>query len=253
MQDIRADAGLAGGDGTGRIVVSPEFDKFTDRIKQVLLFAREEASHFNHNYIGTEHLLLGLVREKEGIAGQVLREAGVGVDLTRVRSAVEFTIGRGEHTEIGDTINLTPHAKKAIEHAIVEARQLDDEVIDTEHFLLGLVGESEGIALGILESLGADLGKVRKQVLAARRGERVDVGDMSLSPRAINALRLAAEEARVLGHSDVGTGDLLVGLVRDGEGRQQKGIAASILQRLGMNLQMIRQEVRQAESQGEPS
>lgn len=233
--------------------MSPEFDRFTDRVKQVLLFAREEAARFDHNYIGTEHLLLGLVREEEGIAGQTLREAGIGVDLAKVRSAVEFIVGKGEHTETGDTINLTPRAKKAIEQAIAEARQLDDEVIDTEHFLLGLIGESEGIALGILESLGVDLADLRRRVLALKRGERGDVGDLSLTPRAINALRLAAEEARTLGHKDVGTGDILVGLVRDGEGRTQKGIAAAILQRLGMNLQMMRQEVRQAESQGEPS
>ena len=133
--------------------MSDRFDKFTERAKKVLVLAQEEAQRFNHNYIGTEHLLLGLVREGEGVAAKVL--ANLGVDLNKVRSAVEFIIGRGERTVTGD-IGLTPRAKKVIELSVEEARRLNHNYIGTEHLLLGLVREGEGIAAGVLESLGVN-------------------------------------------------------------------------------------------------
>jgi ATP-dependent Clp protease ATP-binding subunit ClpC len=142
--------------------MSDRFDKFTERAKKVLVLAQEEAQRFNHNYIGTEHLLLGLVREGEGIAAKVL--ATLGVELNKVRSAVEFIIGRGDRMVIGD-ITLTPRAKKVIELAVEEARRLNHNYIGTEHLLLGLVREGEGIAAGVLESLGVNLEKVRAQVI----------------------------------------------------------------------------------------
>src|SRR5579884_3314081 len=138
------------------------FDKFTERARKVLQLAQEEAQRFNHNYIGTEHLLLGLVREGEGVAAKVL--ANLGVDLNKVRSAVEFIIGRGDRTVTGD-IGLTPRAKKVIELSVDEARRLNHHYIGTEHLLLGLVREGEGIAAGVLESLGVSLDKVRAQVI----------------------------------------------------------------------------------------
>ncbi|HLH22775.1 MAG TPA: ATP-dependent Clp protease ATP-binding subunit [Chloroflexota bacterium] len=138
------------------------FDKFTERARKVLQLAQEEAQRFNHNYIGTEHLLLGLVREGEGVAAKVL--ANLGVDLNKVRSAVEFIIGRGDRTVTGD-IGLTPRAKKVIELSVDEARRLNHHYIGTEHLLLGLVREGEGIAAGVLESLGVSLDKVRNQVI----------------------------------------------------------------------------------------
>ena len=142
--------------------MSDRFDKFTERAKKVLVLAQEEAQRFNHNYIGTEHLLLGLVREGEGIAAKVL--SNLGVELQKVRSAVEFIIGRGDRMVIGD-ISLTPRAKKVIELAVEEARRLNHNYIGTEHLLLGLVREGEGIAAGVLESLGVNLEKVRAQVI----------------------------------------------------------------------------------------
>ncbi len=141
--------------------MAERFDKFTERARKVLQLAQEEAQRFNHNYIGTEHLLLGLVREGEGVAAKVL--ANLGVDLNKVRSAVEFIIGRGERTVTGD-IGLTPRAKKVIELSVEEARRLNHNYIGTEHLLLGLVREGEGIAAGVLESLGVSLDKVRQQV-----------------------------------------------------------------------------------------
>jgi len=138
------------------------FDKFTERARKVLSLAQEEAQRFQHNYIGTEHLLLGLVREGEGVAAKVL--SNLGVDLNKVRSAVEDIIGRGDRIVTGE-IGLTPRAKKVIELAVDEARRLNHHYIGTEHLLLGLVREGEGIAAGVLESLGVNLEKVRTQTI----------------------------------------------------------------------------------------
>src|ERR1700686_2869243 len=138
------------------------FDKFTERARKVLSLAQEEAQRFQHNYIGTEHLLLGLVREGEGVAAKVL--SNLGVELNKVRSAVEFIIGRGDRIVLGE-IGLTPRAKKVIELAVDEARRLNHHYIGTEHLLLGLVREGEGIAAGVLESLGVNLEKVRTQTI----------------------------------------------------------------------------------------
>ena len=134
------------------------FDKFTERAKKVLSLAQEEAQRFQHNYIGTEHLLLGLVREEEGVAARVLLK--LGVELNRVREAVEFIIGRGDRIVLGE-IGLTPRAKKVIELAIDEARHMNHHYIGTEHLLLGLIREGEGIAAGVLESLGVKLEQAR--------------------------------------------------------------------------------------------
>jgi len=140
--------------------MADRFDKFTERARRVLTLAQEEAQRFNHNYIGTEHLLLGLVREGDGVAAKVL--ANLGVELNKVRSAVEFIIGRGDRAVVGE-IGLTPRAKKVIELAVDEARRLNHHYIGTEHVLLGLVREGEGIAAGVLESLGVNLERVRAE------------------------------------------------------------------------------------------
>src|SRR4026209_2274153 len=138
------------------------FDKFTDRARKVLALAQDEAQRFNHNYIGTEHLLLGLVREGEGVAARVLEN--MNGELAKVRTAVEFIIGRGDRPVVGE-VGLTPRAKRVIELAIDEARRLGHNYIGTEPLLLGLVREGEGIAAGVLESLGVNLDKVRHQVI----------------------------------------------------------------------------------------
>ena len=136
------------------------FEKFSERARRVLSLAQEEAQRFNHNYIGTEHILLGLVRETEGVAARVL--SNLNVELVKVRSAVEFIIGRGERPTPGE-IGLTPRAKKVIELAVDEARRLNHHYIGTEHLLIGLMREGEGVAAGVLESLGVSLEKVRDE------------------------------------------------------------------------------------------
>jgi ATP-dependent Clp protease ATP-binding subunit ClpC len=148
--------------GTGVRDSMERFDKFTDRARKVLTLAQDEAQRFNHNYIGTEHLLLGLVREGEGVAARVLEN--MNVELAKVRTAVEFIIGRGDRPVVGE-VGLTPRAKRVIELAIDEARRLGHNYIGTEHLLLGLVREGEGIAAGVLESLGVNLDKVRHEVI----------------------------------------------------------------------------------------
>ena len=140
--------------------MASRFEKFSERARRVLSLAQEEAQRFNHNYIGTEHILLGLVRETDGVAARVL--SSLGVELTKVRSAVEFIIGRGERPSPGD-IGLTPRAKKVIELAVDEARRLSHHYIGTEHLLIGIMRESEGVAAGVLESLGVSLDKVRAE------------------------------------------------------------------------------------------
>jgi ATP-dependent Clp protease ATP-binding subunit ClpA len=140
------------------------YDKFTERARKVLSLAREEAQRFQHNYIGTEHLLLGLVRDGEGVAAKVL--SNLGVDLNKVRNAVEFIVGHGDRIVLGE-IGLTPRAKTVIELAMNEARRLNHHYIGTEHLLLGLVREGDGTAVRALESLGVNLEKVRTQTIQA--------------------------------------------------------------------------------------
>src|SRR2546430_15897267 len=140
--------------------MADRFDKFTERARRVLTLAQEEAQRFNHNYIGPEHLLLGLIRGQDGVAAKVL--ANLGVELNKVRSAVEFIIGRGDRAVLGE-IGLTPRAKKVIQLAVDEARRINHHYIGTEHLLLGLVREGEGIAAGVLESLGVNLERVRAE------------------------------------------------------------------------------------------
>jgi ATP-dependent Clp protease ATP-binding subunit ClpC len=140
--------------------MSSRFEKFSERARRVLTLAQEEARQLNHNYIGTEHILLGLVREEEGVAAKVL--TNLGASLNKVRQAVEFISGRGERPSTGET-GLTPRAKRVIELAIDEARQLSHNYIGTEHLLLGLLREGEGVAAGVLDSLGITLERARTE------------------------------------------------------------------------------------------
>ncbi len=138
------------------------FDRFNDRAKRVLALAQDEAIRFNHNYIGTEHLLLGLVREGEGVAALVL--VSLGVELANARAMVEMIIGRGDAATTPSEITLSPRTKKVIEFAIDEARKLGHSHVGTEHVLLGLVREGQGIASGMLESLGLSGAQIAQRV-----------------------------------------------------------------------------------------
>ncbi|WP_275412924.1 Clp protease N-terminal domain-containing protein, partial [Actinoplanes palleronii] len=138
------------------------FERFTDRARRVVVLAQEEARMLNHNYIGTEHILLGLIHEGEGVAAKALES--LGISLEGVRQQVEEIIGQGQQAPSGH-IPFTPRAKKVLELSLREALQLGHDYIGTEHILLGLIRENEGVAAQVLVKLGADLGRVRQQVL----------------------------------------------------------------------------------------
>jgi ATP-dependent Clp protease ATP-binding subunit ClpC len=143
------------------------FERFTDRARNVVVLAQEEARLLKHNYIGTEHILLGLVRESEGIAAQALQALGIGLEA--VREQVQEIIGTGQHAPSG-TIPFTPRAKKVLELSLREAMQLGDSYIGTEHILLGLIREGEGVAAQVLVKLDGNLNKVRQQVIRMKAG-----------------------------------------------------------------------------------
>ena len=138
------------------------FEVFTDRARRVVVLAQEEARMLNHNYIGTEHLLLGLIHEGEGVAATALES--LGISLQDVRQNVEEMIGRGQH-ELSGHIPFTPRTKKVLELSLRESQQLGHDYIGTEHILLGLIREAEGVAAQVLVKMGADLNRVRQQVL----------------------------------------------------------------------------------------
>jgi ATP-dependent Clp protease ATP-binding subunit ClpA len=144
------------------------FERFTDRARRVVVLAQEEARLLNHNYVGTEHLLLGLIHEGQGVAAMALES--LGISLQAVRAEVEEIIGRGQRTPSGH-IPFTPRAKKVLELSLREAKQLGHNYIGTEHILLGLIREGEGVAAQVLVKLAADLSRAREQVIGLLSGD----------------------------------------------------------------------------------
>jgi ATP-dependent Clp protease ATP-binding subunit ClpA len=227
------------------------FDRFNDRAKRVLALAQDEAVRFNHNYIGTEHLLLGLVREGEGAAARVLDS--LGIELSKVRMSVESMIGRGDPAVRPSEITLSPRTKKVIELAIDEARKLGHSHVGTEHLLLGLVREGGHVGAKVLESLGVTLEKVRAQVIAVvgqphgQGGPVADPHDVPatgpfdlLDRPARRVLGLAEEEARQMRHNWIGTEHVLIAVLRS------DGVAQRALQELGVTLDQARAGVFKA-------
>jgi ATP-dependent Clp protease ATP-binding subunit ClpC len=137
------------------------FERFTDRARRVLVLAREEAEVLNHDYLGTEHILLGLLREAEGVAAKALRS--LGVSLEAVRQQVQEIVGRGESPPTGH-IPVTPGARRSLELSLREARKLGRNEVGTEHILLGLIREGEGVGAQVLVRLGADRRRVRQML-----------------------------------------------------------------------------------------
>jgi ATP-dependent Clp protease ATP-binding subunit ClpA len=215
------------------------FDRFNDRAKRVLALAQDEAIRFNHNYIGVEHLLLGLIREGEGVAARVLNS--LGVDLSKTRSSVEFIVGQGESTTSPSEITLSPRTKKVIELAIDEARKLGHSHVGTEHLLLGIVREGDSVGAGVLQSLGVSLDRVRERVVAVLGQQGTDAGAaasagipssmgaavIAASHPVSNADRLDASVRRALARAyweagranakEIAPHHLLLGLITSGE------------------------------------
>ena len=143
------------------------FERFTDRARRVVVLAQEEARMLSHNYIGTEHILLGLIHEGEGVAARTLES--MNISLEAVRRQIEEIIGHGQATPTGH-IPFTPRAKKVLELSLRESLQLGANYIGTEHILLGLIREGEGVAAEVLQKLGADLNRVRQTVIQVLSG-----------------------------------------------------------------------------------
>src|SRR5262249_54998610 len=226
---------------------------FTPRAKRVLELAVEEASHLGHRELGTEHLLLGLIQEREGIAARVLTNLGLepGAVRSRVRELRGGAAGgavraspaeeRGRAPPDRDPFHaFTDRARKVVSLAKDEAKRLDHEYVSTENLLVGLVAEGTGVAANVLRRFGVDLARVRSELeKIVSRSPPVEVrGNLPFTPRAKVALEFAVAEARLLGHPYVGTEHLLLGLIREGE-----GIAVLVLQRIGVDLAEARTEI----------
>jgi ATP-dependent Clp protease ATP-binding subunit ClpC len=171
------------------------FERFTDRARRVVVLAQEEARMLNHNYIGTEHILLGLIHEGEGVAAKALESMNISLDA--VREQVQEIIGQGQAAPTGH-IPFTPRAKKVLELSLREALQLGHNYIGTEHILLGLIREGEGVAAQVLQKLGAAgrLGRARpvrpkphaaRARIQARPGDRAREGDRARDAGAVTA------------------------------------------------------------------
>jgi Clp amino terminal domain, pathogenicity island component len=172
------------------------FERFTDRARRVVVLAQEEARLLNHNYIGTEHILLGLIHEGEGVAAKALES--LGISLEAVRAQVEEIIGQGQTAPTGH-IPFTPRAKKVLELSLREALQLGHNYIGTEHILLGLIREGEGVAAQVLVKLGADLSRVRRQVQRLLTGEGEQAGARSRLVRLTVPADLLDYDERIAG------------------------------------------------------
>src|SRR5512139_3561496 len=155
------------------------FERFTERARQVVVLAQEEARSLKHNYIGTEHLLLGLLREEEGVAARILE--GLDVSVEEVKAAVVPIVGSGEEEPQGQ-IPFTPRAKKVLEPAFPEALSLGHNYIGTEHILLGLVREDEGVAARILLDFDADAEKIRNEIIRMLSGPGRRQSGASVAP-----------------------------------------------------------------------
>jgi len=229
------------------------YEPFTDRVRKVFKCANEEARRFNHEYIGTEHILLGLIKEGSGVAANALRN--LDIDLRKIRLEMEKLIQSGPDMVTMGKLPQTPRAKKVIEYAMEEARNLGHKCVGTEHILLGLLREDEGVAAQILMNLGLTLETVRNEVLAlvgsGQAGAPVpplqppqpppaapSYMSLPLADEVRQLLRDAAEVARWFGHKSVCTGYLLLGLVH-----ASGTSAARVLARSNVAPQVVRREL----------
>ena len=197
------------------------FERFTDRARQTVVVAQEEARRLGHDYIGTEHLLLGLLGEPDGVAAKALNQLGISLEATRAR--VESIIGRGSGEPTGQ-IPFTPRAKKVLELSLREALQLGHNYIGTEHVLLGLVREGEGVAAQVLVQQGAGLAQLRKRVLALLSGQEPSTAHASRrTPGAEEAMRAAEQLAA---GAPMGSQHLLEALARSEDSAAARALAA---------------------------
>ena len=247
------------------------FERFTERARKVVVLAQEESGRLRHNYIGTEHLLLGLIREGEGVAAQALHACGVTLD--EAREGVEGIVGYGE----GDASQkpFTPRSKRVLELSLREALGLRHDHIGTEHLLLGLLAEGGGIAAAVLSGLGVEPADVRREIFGGlgrgtRPSPQEELGTLGWAREALRrsfgrypraedrstfdkftgparkVVVLAQDEARHFNHNYIGTEHLLLGLIRE-----EEGMAARALGVLGVDLDEVREQVESIVGYGE--
>jgi ATP-dependent Clp protease ATP-binding subunit ClpA len=232
----------------------PKSVEFTDRASMVMALARQEAQRLNQQYVGTEHILLGMVKEGAGIGAKVLKI--MSVDLQKVRQEVEKLVKDGTGAATTSELSKSPRAKKAIEYARDEARRLGQDYVDTQHLLLGLLHEHDGVAAQVLKNLGLNLEDVRWEVLslfvaasmdkpAGADAERKWATFRRFTDRARKVMALASREARRLNHDYLGTEHVLLGLVEEGS-----GVGANILKNMGLDLRKVRHEVEKLVKSG---
>ena len=240
---------------------------FTERVRKVLMFAREEAGRLHHEYVGTEHILLGLIREGEGVSAAVLQN--LGVDADAIRLTIEEVVKPGKTEEVGPDLPYTSRGKKVLELAMSEARELNHSYVGTEHLLLGLLREKKGIAAQVLVDAGITLDAARHETLRLLGTEplkgRAQITAMAgslgsppmmlapsgtqeslrekfesmrmLNERAHRVLALAREEAARLSGREVGPSHILLGLLRG------DGLAARLLAEAGLTVDGVRAEI----------
>jgi len=233
------------------------FERFTDRARRVVVLAQEEARLLQHNYIGTEHILLGLIHESEGVAARVLGEMGVSLDA--VREKITGIVGQGEGAPTGH-IPFTPRSKKVLELALREALALKHNYIGTEHILLGLLQEGEGLAAQVLVELGADLSVARQNVIgilgpAVTRPGRRGHPNVALGPGAAQgaaralatpaATIVAAQARRLAQGARVGSQHYLLGLLGE-----ERSLAATVLTSLGVTREAVEAKLQELDAAG---
>ncbi|MGB0096328.1 MAG: Clp protease N-terminal domain-containing protein [Solirubrobacteraceae bacterium] len=229
------------------------FERFTDSARQVIVLAQEEARGLKHDYIGTEHLLLGLLREEDGLAAQVLGSLGITVEL--VREQVLQIVGPGEDEVTTGQVPFTPRAKKALQLALREALNLGHNDIGPEHILLGLARENEGLANRILRGCDADASKIRDEVIGVVPGRgaravtqasgRAVAGTATPDARALRLLMAASARALDDGRSEFNVTDLLLALTGNDE-------TAALLADLGVDEQAMREAIERHRAPTEP-
>ena len=210
------------------------FERFTDRARNVVVLAQQEARLLKHNYIGTEHILLGLARESDGLAAKALDALGIGLEAVR-EQVVELT-GRGQKSPSGH-IPFTPRAKKVLELSLREALQFGHNYIGTEHILLGLIREGEGVAAQVLVRLGGDLSAIRQQVIRLLK-ENPTTDGLPQAAQAAQAQSAQAQSARLAesaaeaGIAGRGGGAIPIGLASPAESASLSGKLTEVLSRL---------------------
>ena len=248
------------------------FERFTERARKVVVLAQEESGRLRHNYIGTEHLLLGLLREEEGVAAQALHACGVTLD--EAREKVGDIVGHGEDVDLPQK-PFTPRSKRVLELSLREAQGLRHSYVGTEHLLLGLLAEGGGVSAAALSGLGVEPEGVRREVLGrlgggTSPGSRGDLGPLGWAREALlrsfgrypraevrasferftgparKVVVLAQDEARHLNHNYIGTEHVLLGLIRG-----EDAIAARVLRELGVDLDEAREQVESIVGYGE--